>query len=60
MNDLKWFGGLRLLTEAVQTVLVRTLDPFEVHGLPDQLRDLGLSVAPVCRSPAEDDEGGLQ
>jgi hypothetical protein len=54
-----WFGGLKVETEADETILSGTLsDQTALHGLLDKARDLGLSVTSVRRLPPEGPEEG--
>jgi hypothetical protein len=49
-----WFGGLKVESEAGETILSGTLsDQSALHGILDKARDLGLSVTSVRRLPPE-------
>jgi hypothetical protein len=52
-----WFGGLKVESEACETILSGTLsDQSVLHGILDKARDLGLSVTSVRRLPSEGSE----
>jgi hypothetical protein len=47
-----WFGGLKVESEAGETILSGTLsDQSALQGILDRARDLGLSVTSVRRLP---------
>ena len=50
----EWFGGLQVSNEGDQTILSGTLrDQSALHGVLDQVGDLGLTVITVRRLPPE-------
>ena len=50
-----WFAGLQVETDGRQSVLSGTLqDQAALHGVLDQIRNLGLAVITVCRQPVDD------
>jgi hypothetical protein len=54
----EWFEGLRIESEADETVLSGTLaDQSALHGVLEKLRDLGLSVVSVRRLQPGHGEG---
>jgi hypothetical protein len=54
----EWFGGLQVSNEGDQTILSGTLrDQSALHGVLDQVGDLGLTVITVRRLPPERPEG---
>ena len=54
----EWFEGLHINSQGGQTVLSGTLrDQSELHGVLDKVRDLGLSVITVRRTPPRDEAG---
>lgn len=54
----EWFGGLKVESEAGETILSGTLsDQSALHGLLDKARDLALSVTSVRRLPPAGSQG---
>jgi hypothetical protein len=50
----EWFGGLQVSNEGGQTILSGTLrDQSALHGVLDQVGDLGLTVITVRRLPTQ-------
>jgi hypothetical protein len=50
-----WFGGLRVTSDSIQTVISGLLpDQPALHGLLAKIRDLGLSLISVRRLDADD------
>jgi len=55
---LRWFDGLEVKTDADdQTIIYGKFDQSALHGLLNRIRDLGIALISVQRSPETNQHG---